>query len=290
MADPSNIFAIDDMKMKTQLQVRAVMVPPSQMVALKRGGSSVDSLSPDAEEASDVDSQVMEMLEEFAIKDFSEGETKRGFLGMGGKKESTAVKAEHDDGTTDLTPAQAAKSDTVAGDAEAAGEAPIIRIVNAVLMYAIRDGASDIHIEPQTKGVRIRYRIDGVLHEQMQVPPHILGPLISRIKIMADMNIAERRIPQDGRIKLKLQEKEFDMRVNTCPTAWARSASCASSTKARSCSAWTSLACTPSCRPSCWSCAYSPTAWSWCAGRPGRARRLRSTRSSTPSTRSRRTS
>jgi type IV pilus assembly protein PilB len=88
------------------------------------------------------------------------------------------------------------------------------------LLYALKDGASDIHIEPQAKGVRIRYRIDGVLHEQMKVPQYVLNPLISRIKIMAEMNIAERRVPQDGRIKLTMQGKEYDMRVNTCPTVW----------------------------------------------------------------------
>ncbi len=85
-------------------------------------------------------------------------------------------------------------------------------------MYAIKDEASDIHIEPQRKGVRIRYRIDGVLHEQMKVPQYVLNPLVSRIKIMADMNIAERRIPQDGRIHLKMQDKDYDMRVSTLPT------------------------------------------------------------------------
>jgi type IV pilus assembly protein PilB len=101
-----------------------------------------------------------------------------------------------------------------------ADEAPIIRIVNTILMYAVKDGASDIHIEPQRKGVRIRYRIDGVLHEQMKVPQYVLNPLVSRIKIMADMNIAERRIPQDGRIHIKMQEKDFDLRVSSLPTAF----------------------------------------------------------------------
>ena len=101
-----------------------------------------------------------------------------------------------------------------------ADEAPIIRIVNTILMYAIKDGASDIHIEPQQKGVRIRYRIDGVLHEQMKVPQYVLNPLVSRIKIMADMNIAERRVPQDGRIHIKMHDKDYDMRVSSLPTAY----------------------------------------------------------------------
>jgi type IV pilus assembly protein PilB len=103
-----------------------------------------------------------------------------------------------------------------------ADEAPIIRIVNTILMYAVKDGASDIHIEPQRKGVRVRYRIDGVLHEQMKVPQYVLNPLVSRVKIMADMNIAERRIPQDGRIHIKMQEKDFDCASARCPLPSAR--------------------------------------------------------------------
>ncbi len=223
MEDPKNVFAIDDMRAKTNLQIRAVLVPPSQLEALKLGSSSVDELSIDAKDAATVDSQVEGMLEEFEIRNFDEANKKRGFLDFRKKVEAEGPSRNPDEGTTNLTP-DVAKTDGLAADALAADEAPIIRIVNTVLMYAIRDGASDIHVEPQQKNVRIRYRIDGVLHEQMKIPAHILGPLISRIKIMADMNIAERRIPQDGRIRLKLQDKEFDLRVNTCPTAFGEKA------------------------------------------------------------------
>ena len=149
------------------------------------------------------------------VQDFTDGKSKK----KGGDAQAPLQDTSADG--TDLTAAaEHAKGGTSAtDDAAISEEAPIIRIVNTILMYAIKDGASDIHIEPQQKGVRIRYRIDGVLHEQMKIPPHILGPLVSRVKIMADMNIAERRIPQDGRIRLKMQDKEFDMRVNSCPTA-----------------------------------------------------------------------
>ena len=78
-------------------------------------------------------------------------------------------------------------------------EAPIIRIASTIVIQAIKDGASDIHVEPDRRGVRVRYRIDGVLHEVMPLPKYIDKPLISRFKIMASMDIAERRIPQDGR-------------------------------------------------------------------------------------------
>lgn len=118
-----------------------------------------------------------------------------------------------------------ARGDEDAGDDEdvesakaAAEEAPIIRIVNTVIQQAIRDSASDIHIEPDRRGVRVRYRIDGVLHETMSVPKYIQAPLISRLKIMAEMNIAERRVPQDGRIPIRHDGKDFDLRVSCLPT------------------------------------------------------------------------
>ena len=97
-------------------------------------------------------------------------------------------------------------------------EAPIIRIAHAIMMQAIREKASDIHVEPGIKGVRIRYRIDGVLNETMTVPKHIQAALISRFKIMADLNIAERRVPQDGRIPVRHEGKDYDMRVSCLPT------------------------------------------------------------------------
>ena len=214
MVNPKDLFAIDEMRQRTNLQIRAVFSPPTQVENLKSGGGGVglvdgDQLSPEASSSANYDDMISGMLEELApVTD------------MTGKK-TGEEKVEVDDGIANLTAvANAAKAgDSVTQDTKDADEAPIIRIVNTIIMYAIKDGASDIHIEPQQKGVRIRYRIDGVLHEQMKIPPHILGPLVSRVKIMADMNIAERRIPQDGRIRLKLQEKEFDMRVNSCPTA-----------------------------------------------------------------------
>jgi type IV pilus assembly protein PilB len=97
-------------------------------------------------------------------------------------------------------------------------DAPIIRISHTIIQQAIREGASDIHIEPEKRGVRIRYRIDGVLNEIMTVPNHIKQPLIARFKIMADLNIAERRVPQDGRIPIRTEGKDYDLRVSTVPT------------------------------------------------------------------------
>ncbi len=101
---------------------------------------------------------------------------------------------------------------------EMSDDAPIIRISHTIIQQAIREGASDIHIEPEKRGVRIRYRIDGVLNEIMTVPNHIKQPLIARFKIMADLNIAERRVPQDGRIPIRTEGKDYDLRVSTVPT------------------------------------------------------------------------
>jgi len=111
------------------------------------------------------------------------------------------------------------------GDSDAdaekmAEQAPIIKLANALIQQAVADRASDIHVEPQQRSVRIRYRIDGVLIEAMTVPRNLMAPLISRFKIMADMNIAERRIPQDGRIEVRHAGKEFDLRCSTIPTPW----------------------------------------------------------------------
>jgi type IV pilus assembly protein PilB len=111
------------------------------------------------------------------------------------------------------------ESEDPVGDAEQMAEqAPIIRLANALIQQGIADRASDIHVEPQQKSVRIRYRVDGVLQEAMTVPRNLMAAMISRLKIMADMNIAERRIPQDGRIEVRNGQKDFDLRVNAIPT------------------------------------------------------------------------
>lgn len=101
-----------------------------------------------------------------------------------------------------------------------AGEAPIIKLVNHILSQAVKRDASDIHIEPFEKEIRVRYRIDGVMHTVMTPPKRIQSALISRIKIMANMNIAEKRLPQDGRIAIKVGDKAIDIRVSVLPVAF----------------------------------------------------------------------
>jgi type IV pilus assembly protein PilB len=99
--------------------------------------------------------------------------------------------------------------------------APVVRLVNAILLNAIKKGASDIHVEPYEKKLRVRYRVDGVLMEEMQPPMKMKNAIASRLKIMSSLDIAERRLPQDGRIKLKISKgKEMDFRVSVLPTIW----------------------------------------------------------------------
>jgi type IV pilus assembly protein PilB len=102
--------------------------------------------------------------------------------------------------------------------AAAVDEAPVVKLINGILTDAVQRGASDIHFECYEKDVRVRYRIDGVLHEIMRPPPKMKAALISRFKILSDLNIAERRVPQDGRIKLRLGKRVIDFRVSTLPT------------------------------------------------------------------------
>jgi type IV pilus assembly protein PilB len=103
---------------------------------------------------------------------------------------------------------------------EAVEDAPIVKYVNALITQAIQDRASDIHLEPTERDLRVRYRIDGVLHEIMRSPRSIQSGVISRLKIMADINIAERRVPQDGRMSINANGKKIDLRVATLPTVW----------------------------------------------------------------------
>ena len=99
-----------------------------------------------------------------------------------------------------------------------AREALVIKLVNLIMHQAIQDRASDVHIEPHERELRVRYRVDGVLHDASSPPRHLHPAIISRIKIMSDMDIAERRLPQDGRVRIKLADRMIDLRVSTIPT------------------------------------------------------------------------
>jgi len=117
---------------------------------------------------------------------------------------------------------EVSRSETAeAVDLEAkAGESPVIRYVNYIIQTAVKEGASDIHIEPGEKKLKIRFRIDGILFEMMNPPPSMSAAIVSRLKIMADLDISERRVPQDGRIRCTVQGRKLDLRVSTLPAGY----------------------------------------------------------------------
>jgi len=129
-----------------------------------------------------------------------------------GDRETTVGEGEDEQATADLEHLR-----------DMASEAPVIRLVNAMIAQAIEKRASDIHIEPFEKEFRIRFRVDGVLFNQDTPPRELKAAIISRLKLMAKLNIAERRLPQDGRIKIKILGREVDLRVSTLPTLYGES-------------------------------------------------------------------
>jgi type IV pilus assembly protein PilB len=132
------------------------------------------------------------------------------FTGLGDQVEALASEA-----------VEAIEQEADLSDVEAAVEdAPIVKLVQAIMTQAVTDRASDVHIEPTEKDVRVRFRVDGVLHEVMHSPKSIQGGLISRLKVMADLNIAEKRVPQDGRVSIRVGSKQLDLRLATLPTVF----------------------------------------------------------------------
>jgi len=122
-----------------------------------------------------------------------------------------------DSGAADVTLIEESIEDI--GDvAEIAGQSPVIRLVNYIVFNAVKEGASDIHIEPAERCMRVRYRVDGKLHKALEVPLHLLGAVTSRIKIMASLDISERRLPQDGRVNVLMEGRRIDLRVSIFPT------------------------------------------------------------------------
>jgi type IV pilus assembly protein PilB len=170
MVDPTNVFAIDDLRMMTGYDIKPAIATAedvfNQISRIHRLGDTVDE--DDAESG---------------LEEEEEGES-----------------------VTDIR--------------DVASEAPIIKLVNGVISQGVDERASDIHFEPQEKELVIRYRVDGVLHEVMSVPKRMQAGVLSRLKVMADIDIAERRIPQDGRIGLSVGGKPIDIRVASMPTVY----------------------------------------------------------------------
>ncbi|HEY6780490.1 MAG TPA: ATPase, T2SS/T4P/T4SS family, partial [Thermoleophilaceae bacterium] len=165
MADPSNVLALDDLKLMTGNEVRPVVASAEDIHGLINRMNKLDD----------------------------------------------AVAAAVSEGEDDLA--------EVAEIRESAENAPVIKLVNSLIAGAVEEGASDIHFEPEGRDMRVRFRVDGVLRESTQIPRRMLAGVISRIKIMADLDIAEKRVPQDGRVSLTVQGHSIDLRVVTMPAA-----------------------------------------------------------------------
>ena len=168
MADPANVFAVDDMRAMTGMEIKPVVATKADVLAAINRYQRSD--------------QEMDQL-------------------------TSAIDVRDED-------------DDLSSVKEITEDAPIVKFVNLLITQAIQDRASDIHVEPSEKDLRVRFRIDGVLHEVMRSPKSITAGVTSRLKIMADINIAERRIPQDGRLSVTANGKKIDLRVATLPTVW----------------------------------------------------------------------
>jgi type IV pilus assembly protein PilB len=171
-SEPTNIFALEDVKRQTGMEVRAHVCPPEDIAA------------------------VCEALHEQPAEEVL------------------------DDIISDLTDVEVVQdTEEVSDDLEKmAGQSPVIKFVNYLISNAVREGASDIHIEPKEKQTKIRYRIDGVLFETMQAPQKMHPAIVSRIKIMANLDISERRVPQDGKISAIVGGRAIDLRISVLPT------------------------------------------------------------------------
>jgi type IV pilus assembly protein PilB len=167
MSDPANVFAIDDIRSLTGIEVKPVVATKSDVTSAINRYHRVDG---------DLDDLTMALDHE--------------------------------------------EEDDLSAIKEVVEDAPIVKFVNLLITQAIQDRASDIHLEPTERDLRVRFRIDGVLHEIMRSPKNIQSGVISRLKIMADINIAERRVPQDGRLSVTANGKKIDLRVATLPTVW----------------------------------------------------------------------
>jgi type IV pilus assembly protein PilB len=168
MADPSNVFAIDDLRILTRHEIRPALASPEEIQQLLGQSSRLDAV-------------VADLVEE-----------------SGGGDDPTEA----------------------ADIADASEDAPVVRLVNSLIARAVDERASDIHFEPQAKEMFVRYRVDGVLRTVTSVPFRLANGVASRVKIMADLDIAERRVPQDGRVGLTVGGRPLDLRVATLPTVY----------------------------------------------------------------------
>jgi type IV pilus assembly protein PilB len=183
MADPLNVLALDDVKRITKLDVQPLIAPERAIL------DKINNL--DAGEAGTMEDIIKSAQEQEELEREAEG--------------AELV----------TSPVEDLDASSLAASSE---EAPVIKLANVILVQAINDKASDVHIEPFEREVRLRYRVDGVLVDQPKPPKMMQHALISRLKIMSNLDIAERRLPQDGRMRMRVRGRDYDLRVSMLPT------------------------------------------------------------------------
>jgi len=236
MADPTNVFAMDDIKFMTGLNVEPVIASEASLViAIGKYYSATNQIEV-------FDASAISGIERFTPSSDKNGNGKNGSGKNGSGKNGTSAggaavdqRLVESDLTVSLDRFEFAANESedfelvddndeidLAQLAIGSEDAPVVRLVNVLLVDSLRRGASDIHVEPYEKDFRIRFRIDGVLYDVMHPPMKMRDALISRLKIMAKLDISEKRLPQDGRIKIKVKfdnrSRELDFRVSSLPT------------------------------------------------------------------------
>jgi type IV pilus assembly protein PilB len=186
MADPLNVLALDDLRQRTRMEI-VPMITTERAVTEALSGVGAATANMDA-----------------VLRDAAQKAAQEAAQAAEGVEEVTVKREEID-------------LDKMASDSE---DAPVIKIVNLILVQAIKEKASDIHIEPFEKEIKLRYRVDGALVEASSPPKALQLPIASRIKILAGLDIAERRLPQDGRFRIRVSGKEVDLRISILPTQY----------------------------------------------------------------------
>jgi type IV pilus assembly protein PilB len=214
MVDPTNVFALDDVKFMTGLNVEPVVVAEGsvQQAIAKYYGTSreIELASTAAEDASS-----FERIAKNAASN-------NGNITHADLVSLDSIDFNHEEPDGDVEVVEDNEEIDLSTLSRMSEDAPVVRLVNVLLVDSLRRGASDVHIEPYEKELRIRFRIDGVLYDVMHPPLKMRDALISRVKIMSKLDISEKRLPQDGRIKIKVKvdsrSRELDFRVSTLPT------------------------------------------------------------------------
>ncbi len=224
MADPTNVFAMDDIKFMTGYNVEPVVASESSLEeAIERYYGSSRSLQL-KQDGGGGGGQGMKLGESPSLKEVIEGPalTVDDMASVGlSEVDIDSIADEEADVETVKTEEDEIDLGSLAKQSEAA---PVVKLCNVLLIDSLKRGASDIHIEPYEKEFRVRFRIDGIMYNIMALPMKLKDPLTSRIKIMSKLDISEKRLPQDGRIKIKMKiedrSRDLDFRVSCLPTLW----------------------------------------------------------------------